>query len=361
VKGKELDIRTDLFSFGAVLYQMATGQMPFRGESAGVIFRAILDGTPTSAVRLNPDLPVELERIINKALEKDRDLRYQHAADIRTDLQRLKRDTESGRATVAETEAGLKPARKSIGWGTVTGATIVVVALTVGGWLLLSRKAHALTEKDTIVLADFTNTTGDAVFDGALRQGLTVQLEQSPFLSLVSERRIQQTLRLMGQPADARLTADVARELCQRTESAAVLEGSVASLGSQYVLGLKAVNCRTGDSLAQEQVQAARKEDVLKALGEASTKLRGKLGESLSTVEKVDTPIEQATTPSLEALQAYSLGRKTLGNGDVAAAVPLFQRALSFDPNFAMAYASLGGDYSNLGETSRSGVPVEGL
>ena len=208
-------------------------------------------------------------------------------------------------------------------------------------------------EKDTIVLADFTNTTGDAVFDGTLRQGLAIQLEQSPFLSLVSEQRIQQTLRLMGQPSDARLTPEIARDLCQRTESAAVLDGSIANLGSQYVLGLEAVNCLTGDSLAQEQVTADGKERVLKALGEAATKLREKLGESLSTVQKLDTPLEQATTPSLEALQAYSLGWKTVvGKGDNAAAVPLFQRAIRLDPNFAMAYASLGVSYSNLGENS---------
>ncbi len=215
------------------------------------------------------------------------------------------------------------------------------------------RKAQALTEKDTIVLADFTNTTGDSVFDGTLRQGLAVQLEQSPFLTFVSEQRIQQTLRLMDQPPDARLTPEIARDLCQRTQSAAFLDGSIASLGSQYVLGLKAVNCRTGDSLAQEQATADGKERVLKALGEAAAKLREKLGESLVTVQKLDTPIEQASTPSLEALQAYSLGRKTLvGKGDWAAAVPLFQRAIRLDPNFAMAYASLGVDYSNLGETS---------
>jgi len=354
VRGEPLDARTDLFSFGVVLYEIVTGIQPFRGETSGVIAEAILNRTPAAPVRLNPDLSPKLEEVINKALEKERKLRYQSAADVRTDLQRLKRDSDSGRAVVAETETGSKPARKSTRWAALTGVTVLVIGLAVGGWVFFSRKAHALTDKDTIVLADFTNTTGDTVFDGTLRQGLSVQLEQSPFLRLASEQRIAQALRLMGQPADTKLTPEIAREICQRIGSTAVLDGSIANLGSQYVLGLKAVNCRTGDSLTQEQVQVARKEDVLKALGDASTKLRRKLGESLSTIERFDTPVELASTPSLEALQAYSLGRETMGGkGDSAAAVPLFQRAIRLDPNFAMAYASLGNSYSNLDETSR--------
>jgi eukaryotic-like serine/threonine-protein kinase len=329
-----------------------TGVAPFRGEASGVIAEAILNRKPIAPVRLNLDLPTKLEEVINKALEKDRKLRYQNAADIRTDLQRLKRDSDSGRAAVANAQVGPMPGVKSnrFQWATAIGATIVVVGVAVVGWLFYSHKAHALTEKDTIVLADFSNTTGDSVFDDTLRQGLSIQLEQSPFLSLVSDQRVQQTLRLMGKPPGARLTPEIAHELCQRTESAAVLDGSIARLGSQYVLGLKAVNCRTGDSLAQEQATADGKERVLKALGEAAAKLREKLGESLVTVQKLDTPIEQASTPSLEALQAYSLG-KLVEKGDYAAAVPLFQRAIRLDPNFAMAYASLGVDYSNLGET----------
>ena len=331
-RGEELDARTDLFSFGAVLYEMATGRMAFPGNSAAIIHDAILNRAPTPLARVNPEVSPELERVINKALEKDRKLRYQNAAEIRTDLQRLKRDSGSGRAV----------ARRTIRWGAVTAAILLVIGLAVGGWLFFSRKTHALTDKDTIVLADFSNATGDPVFDGTLRQGLAVQLEQSPFLSLISEERGQQTLRLMGQPADARLTPDIARQLCQRTGSAAVLDGSIANLGSQYVLGLKAVNCRSGDSLAEEQVTADGKEQVLKALAEATTRLRAKLGESLSTVEKFNTPVEQVTTPSLQALQAYSLGRTMLDKEDYAAAVPFFQRAINLDPNFAMAYASLG-------------------
>ncbi|MFY9530541.1 MAG: protein kinase [Candidatus Acidiferrales bacterium] len=347
-RGEKLDARTDLFSFGAVLYEMATSRVAFPGNSAAVIHEAILNRAPIPVARLNPELPPKLEEVIGKALEKDRKLRYQNAADIRTDLQRLKRDTESARAAVATAEAGSKPAPKSIRsqWAAVIVATMLVIGVALGGWLFSSGKAHALRATDTVVLADFTNTTGDAVFDGALRQGLAVQLEQSPFLSLVSEERIQQTLRLMGQPPDARLTPEIARDLCQRTQSAAVIDGSIANLGSQYILGLKTVNCRTGDSLAQEQVQAARKEDVLKVLDDASAKLRGRLGESLSTVQKFDTPIEQATTPSLEALQAYSLGWKTeMGKGEDAAAIPLYRQAIRLDPNFAMAYLALATSY----------------
>jgi eukaryotic-like serine/threonine-protein kinase len=234
-----------------------------------------------------------------------------------------------------------------------TGAIIVVVGLAVGGWLFFTRKAHALTDKDTIVLADFTNTTGDSVFDGTLRQGLSVQLEQSPFLSIISDQQIQQTLKLMDQKPDAKLTPDIAREICQRTASAAVLDGSIASLGSQYVLGLKAVNCRTGDALVEEQATARGKEQVLNVLGGVVAKLRAKLGESLSTVQKFDTPLEQATTPSLEALQAYSMGRGMMAEDNYTDAPPLLERAIRIDSNFAMAYARLGTSYENLGETTK--------
>ena len=352
VRGEELDARTDLFSFGVVLYEMVTGVLPFRGETSGVIAEAILNRRPVAPVRLNPDVPARLEEIINKALEKNKKLRYQNAADIRTDLQRLKRDSDSGLAAAATAQVSADSNRflRAV----VTGAAVLVIGLVAGSWLFFSHKAHGLTENDSLVLADFTNTTGDSVFDGTLRQGLAVQLEQSPFLSLVSDERIQRTLRLMGQPADARLTPKIAREVCQRAESTAVLQGSIANLGSSYVLGLNALNCSTGNTLAQEQTTAEGKERVLQALDKAATKLRNKLGESLRTVEKFDTPVAQATTPSLEALQAYSLARAiVVVKADYAAAVPLFQQAIRLDPNFAMAYASLGMSYNNLGETDR--------
>jgi predicted Ser/Thr protein kinase len=240
VRGKELDARTDLFSFGAVLYEMCTGTLPFRGDTTGAMFDSILNRAPVAVVRLNHDVPPKLEDIINKALEKDRNLRYQHASDMRADLQRLKRDTESARVTIS----AKAPAATALGlrWKLILPAVVAVLALSVGSYFYFHRTPK-LTDKDTIVLADFTNTTGDPVFDGTLRQGMAVQLEQSPFLSLVSEERIQQALRLMGQPADARLTPEVAREICERTASAAVLDGSIANLGSQYVLGLRSKDC----------------------------------------------------------------------------------------------------------------------
>jgi eukaryotic-like serine/threonine-protein kinase len=351
-RGEELDARTDLFSFGAVLYEMAGGRMAFPGNTAAIVHEAILNRAPVPVTRLNPELPLKLEEVIGKALEKDRKLRYQSAADIRTDLKRLKRDTESARLPAAKSAVAGVGEQRGIRWKVVVPAAVAVVVLAASSYFY-SRRSPKLTDKDTIVLADFINTTDDSVFDGALRQGLSVQLEQSPFLRLVSEEQIQQTLRLMDQPADAHLTPAIAREVCQRTQSAALIDGSIASLGTQYVLGLKAVNCGTGESLAEEQVEARNKEQVLTALGDAATKLRRKLGESLISIQKFDTPLEQATTPSLEALQAYSMGMKALaGKGDDATAIPFFERAVQLDPNFASAYDWLGSAYDDLGESA---------
>ncbi|MGD0900982.1 MAG: protein kinase, partial [Thermoguttaceae bacterium] len=347
VRGKELDARTDLFSFGAVLYEMATGTLPFRGETSAVISEGIMNRDLVPALRLNPDVPSKLEEIINKALEKDRNLRYQHASDMRTDLQRLKRDSESGRSAAAEAPAvGVtKPWKIAV-------PVLLVALLVAGGLYYRSHRSKPLTDKDTIVLADFTNMTGDPIFDGTLRQGLTVQLEQSPFLSLVPDQRIQQTLRLMEHPADAKLTPQISREICQRTGSTAVIDGSIAQIGTQYSLILKAVNCSNGESLTSTEAKANDKSHVLDALGKAASEIRSRLGESLSTVQRFDTPLDEGTTTSLEALQAFSLGRKTLGEGDSAAAVPLFKQAIRLDPNFAMAYVALAACYANLGEIS---------
>jgi tetratricopeptide (TPR) repeat protein len=350
-RGMELDARTDLFSFGAVLYEMATGQQAFSGNTEGVVIEAIFNRPPVAAGHLNPELPPRLEEIVNKALEKDRKLRYQRAAEIRTDLERVKRDTESGRfrAVAAASNTPAVVARWKIA---VPFATLAI--LLFAGRFLYIHKVRALKPTDTVVLADFNNKTGDAVFDDTMKQALSVSLAQSPFLNILSEEKVRSTQKLMGRPPGGPLPPDLARDLCQRAGSAVVFAGSIASLGSQYVLGLKAMDCRTGDLLAQEQVQAARKEDVLKTLDQASAKLRQKVGESLSTIRKFDTPLEQATTPSLDALKAYSEGRKIGLSGDYAAAIPYMKRAIELDPKFALAYLSLGVMYSNLFEAGAS-------
>jgi len=352
VRAKELDSRTDLFSFGAVLYEMATGTLPFRGESSGLIFKAILDGTPTPAVRLNPDLPAELERIINRALEKDRNLRYQHAPEMRSELQRLKRDTESRKlAVVSDTPLAKRTGRAP--W--ILGTVALVILAAIAGYLVLRHRTPKLNDKDTIVLADFANTTGDEVFDDTLKTALTVSLRQSPFLNVLSDNKVAATLRLMARPITTPLTSDVVREVCQRAGSKVYIAGSIAGLGSQFVLGLKAVNCQSGDLLAEEQVTATAKEKVLDALGEAASKMRHELGESLATVQKFDVPLAEATTSSLEALKAFSLGNIAYRSKSIAVALPYHQRAVELDPNFAMGYRAVGLDYSGLGEPERGG------
>jgi Tfp pilus assembly protein PilF len=360
IRGDDLDARTDVFAFGLLLYEMATGQQAFGGRTGGVIIESILTRAPASIRVASPQIPLKLEEIITKCLEKDRTQRYSSAAAVRSDLQQLKREVESGTVSrpsiPARPESLNAPRLSRFRWKELAaGAALLAVLLIVAAWYYAARPAQALGRMDTIVLADFNNKTGDPIFDDTLRQGLAAQLQQSPFLSLVSEQRIQQTLRLMGRSADTKLSPAIIGDLCQRAGSKAYLSGSISNLGTQYVIGVSAVNCQTGDYLAQEQVTANGKENVLKALGEASTKLREKLGESLKTVQKLDTPIEQATTPSLEALQAYSMGRQTMqGKGDPAAAIPLLKHSIELDPKFAMAYAMLGTSYYNIGEKKLS-------
>jgi serine/threonine protein kinase/tetratricopeptide (TPR) repeat protein len=389
VRAKELDARTDLFSFGAMLYEMATGRIPFEGSSSGEICGAILHTAPPPASAVNPLVPREVEVLIHKSLEKDRNLRFQHAADMRSDLQRLRRDSESGRVTsnpgaaAVAYESGIQtgsptprptdssPAQaiSSSGLATTVAPKIArtgrLIALLSGLFVLgliiaaglyyRSRlQGRGLSEKDTVVLADFNNNTNDAVFDDTLKTALSVSLRQSPFLNLLSDSALAETLQQMTRPAGTRITLELAREVCVRAGIKAYVAGSVGSLGSQYVLELKAVNCQNGDTLAQQQVTAASKERVLSALGVAASRLRSELGESLSTVQKFDVPLQQATTSSLDALKEFTLGERAANDKGVAAGLPYHQRAIALDPNFALAYRIIGGDYNALGQLGRA-------
>jgi tetratricopeptide (TPR) repeat protein len=308
-EAKPADARTDIYSFGCVFYEMVTG-LRVSAQRKRIASRKV-------------------ERIVHRCLEEDPGRRWQSAVELERELSVAASNTPFWKAAAV---------------------LVAVLAVSVGAYSYFHRPPK-LTDKDTIVLADFENKTGDPVFDDTLRQGLAVELQQSPFLSLISDQQVRQTLTLMGQPKDARLTPDVAQQICERTGSAVVLEGSIANLGSQYVLSLRAQNCNTGNILDQEQIQAARREDVLNSLSQIARKFRTRAGESLATVERHSTPLAEATTSSLEALKAYSTGDKVNLSSGYAAALPFFRRAVEIDPNFAMGYAYMGLLYSNLGES----------
>jgi len=341
-RGEELDARTDLFSFGVVLYEMATGQQAFSGRTTAVVFHSLLREQPKPALELNPALPKALEQIICKAMEKDRTARYQSAAGMLVDLKALK------------ARESVPAGRKNAPWRWLGLAAGVIAALAPAGVYFYhqQRASPRLTDKDTVLLADFTNNTGDGVWDETLKQWLRVELDQSPYLNILSDEDVTQLLRYAGRPANERLTPQLARDLCQRAGSKAMLLGSISSIGSHYAIELRALNCQNEDSLGQEQEEAGSREEVLTKLHDAGVSMRNKLGESLASIQKYDMPVEQATTPSLEALQAYSAALTTKRSRGDNEALPLLKRAVALDPNFAMAHAVLGTVYSNLGDAA---------
>ncbi len=348
VRGATLDARTDLFSFGVVLYEMATGQRAFGGDTEAVVHAAIAKQTPVPARKLNPMLPPELEPVISKALEKDRAQRYQSAAAMCAELQAVRRGKEP--LTPPPSGTPLLPKRKT--WRLVAATAVAVLLGLLGGGLYWrSRKGTVLTTKDTIVLGDFTNSTNDRVFDGTLRQALAIQLEQSPFLNVLSDQKMSETLKLMNRPVNERPTEEIAREVCLRNNSTALLEGSIAPVGEHYLITLKALDCQTGDSLASAEAEAENRNEVLKDVRKLANQLRETLGESLASVKKFDRPLEEATTPSLEALQAFTRARWVMMTGGGGDAIPYLSRALELDPNFPQARSALGETYFNLGQT----------
>jgi eukaryotic-like serine/threonine-protein kinase len=341
VRGEKLDARTDLFSFGLILYEMSTGRRAFAGVNSGAILDAILHGSPMPPIQINPGIPQELDAIIGKALAKDRDQRYQTAGEMQKDLKHLIDDSDA-RGPVVTVNALEYCIPKLRRWGLLLS---LMLLLSGGIWYAVHR-SPILTESDTLLLADFDNQTGDAVFDGALQQGLAISLEQSPFLHLLPDQRVHETLRLMNRTSGERVTEAVAREICQRENLKAFIAGSIVPLGKNFVIELRALNGQSGEVLTREQVEAEGKERVLTALGNAASKMRRKLGESLATVQKYDKPLPRNTTSSLEALKSYSIAYELHNQGKEFEALPFLTRAIELDPDFAIAWAVLGLVYS---------------
>jgi eukaryotic-like serine/threonine-protein kinase len=357
-RGQTLDVRSDLFSLGAVLYEMATGKLPFDGEVSADVLAALLTKEPVPLRKLNPSVPKELERIILKLLSKNKEQRYASAAELRVDLEKM-----TGRTSSRQTIPINASAAKSKTPLMIAGAALVVVALAAGGFYLWHRHqasaptivATVIHERDSVILSDFTNQTGEPVFDTTLTQALEIQLEQSPFLTIVSQQHLRQSLQYLGKPSDAKITPEIAREIGIREGIKAIINGSISRLGNEYVVTLQAQSTANGDTIASEQAQAPDKEHVLTALDQATTAMRARLGESLSSIQKLDTPLGQATTSSLEAFRAYALGDVEHFQGrDIPEAEGHYKRAVELDPNFAMAWARLGVVYGNSGANGKA-------